>query len=101
MLAFVGDVNIVGSNSGIGRATKRARRRPKIPLDTDDPMVDENGRKVQSLSESKASYKSTLLGNSSRSFQVDKMDEDFHLQEGDETTKIVEGVPSITFPDRF
>ncbi|PPD89099.1 hypothetical protein GOBAR_DD13954 [Gossypium barbadense] len=90
-LAFVGDVNIVGSNSGIGRATKRVRRRPKIPLDTDDPMVDENGRKVQSLSESKASYKSTLLGNSSKSFQVDKMDEDFYLQQGDETTEIVEG----------
>ncbi|MBA0598099.1 hypothetical protein Gorai_007878 [Gossypium raimondii] len=99
-LAFVGDVNIVGSNNGIGRATKRVRRRPKIPLDTDDPMVDENGRKVQSLSESKASYKSKLLENSSRSFEVDKMDEDFHLQQGDETTEIVEGVPSITFPDR-
>ncbi|MBA0694471.1 hypothetical protein Goari_004758, partial [Gossypium aridum] len=65
MLAFVGDVNIVGSNSGIGQATKRVRRRPKIPLDMDDLMVDEHGRK-----------------------------------EGDETIEIVEGVPSITFPDR-
>ncbi|PPR85407.1 hypothetical protein GOBAR_AA35285 [Gossypium barbadense] len=47
-LAFVEGVNIAGSSSGIGRATKKVRRRPKIPLDTEDPMVDENGRKVQS-----------------------------------------------------
>ncbi|MBA0618324.1 hypothetical protein Godav_027688 [Gossypium davidsonii] len=91
--------NSSGSNSGVGRATKKVCTRPELHLDKDDPTVDRNDQKVQSPDVSKASYKLSLLGASSEKEQNVFMEEDFALIEGDVLTEIVEGVPSVTFSD--
>ncbi|MBA0706312.1 hypothetical protein Golax_018430 [Gossypium laxum] len=44
---FVVGKSITGSNSGIGHATKKVRRRTEVPPDTDDPTMDVNGQKVE------------------------------------------------------
>ncbi|MBA0781550.1 hypothetical protein Gotri_002464 [Gossypium trilobum] len=43
---FVVGASPASSNSCIGRATEKVRRRPNLPLDFDDPIVDGNGRKL-------------------------------------------------------
>ncbi|MBA0742076.1 hypothetical protein Gogos_015176, partial [Gossypium gossypioides] len=92
--------NSSGSNSGVGRATKKVCTRSELHLDKDDSTVDRNEQKAQSPDVSKASYKLTLLGASLEKEQNVIMEEDFALIEGDVLTEIVEGVPSITFLDR-
>ncbi|MBA0715864.1 hypothetical protein Golax_014742, partial [Gossypium laxum] len=92
--------NSSGSNSGVGRATKKVCTKPELHLDKDDPTVHKNEQKVQSPDVSKALYKLSLLGASSEKEQNVFMEEDFALIEGDVLTKIVEGVPSVTFSDR-
>ncbi|MBA0686845.1 hypothetical protein Goari_014421, partial [Gossypium aridum] len=86
--------NSSGSNSGVGRATKKVCTRPELHLDKDDPIVDRNEQKVQSPDVSKA------LGVSLEKEHNVFMEEDFALIEGDVLTEIVEGVPSVTFSDR-
>ncbi|KAK5833294.1 hypothetical protein PVK06_017116 [Gossypium arboreum] len=90
----------VGSNSGVGQATKKVRRRPDMPLDVEDLMVDGNGRKVQSPKTPKASYKSTLMGSATVPMQTDNFEENFELLDGDVMTEVVDGIPFITFSDR-
>ncbi|MBA0572737.1 hypothetical protein Golob_003060, partial [Gossypium lobatum] len=46
---FVIDVYPAVSNTDNGRATKKVRRWPDLPPDTNDPTVDENGRKLLEL----------------------------------------------------
>ncbi|KAH1038555.1 hypothetical protein J1N35_040298 [Gossypium stocksii] len=72
---FVISVNLVGSNASIGHAIKKVRRWPDLLSDIDDPRVEENGRKLPEV-------------------------EDFELQQGDVTTKMIDGIPSITFSER-
>lgn len=48
----------------------------------------------------KISYKAKLMGVQGGPNPMSDMDEDFNLQEGDVVTKMVDGVPSITFSNR-
>lgn len=96
---FATGTNSSGSNNGIGRATKKVRIRPEIQLEIDDSTVDINGQKIYPEIP-KASYKSTFLGASLEKEQNGFMEEDFTLLEGDVVTKVIEGVPSITFSNR-
>ncbi|PPR94553.1 hypothetical protein GOBAR_AA26115 [Gossypium barbadense] len=82
----------VGSNSGVGQATKKVRRRPDMPPDVEDLMVDGNGRKVQSPKTPKASYKSTLMGSATVPMQTDNFEENFELLDGDVMTEVVDGI---------
>lgn len=61
---LVAGVNSTGSNLGIGRVTKKVRTRTELHFNFDDPTIDDNGQRVTS-DVPKASYKSTLLGDSS------------------------------------
>ncbi|MBA0655243.1 hypothetical protein Goklo_007745 [Gossypium klotzschianum] len=85
-----------GFNSGIVWATKKVHSRTELPPDTDDPMVDGNGQKVQESKVLRASYKLTLLGTSQALTQNTLLEEEFVLMDDDVTTVVVEGVPSIT-----
>ncbi|MBA0743084.1 hypothetical protein Gogos_005803, partial [Gossypium gossypioides] len=91
--------NPSGSNSGVGRATKKVHSKTELPLDTDDPTVDGNGQKVQESEVPRVSYKSTLLGASQALTQNTLLDEEFVLMDDDVTTLVVEGVLSITTTD--
>ncbi|KAG8474180.1 hypothetical protein CXB51_034062 [Gossypium anomalum] len=88
------------SNNGVGRATNKVRLRTELPSDTNDPTVDGNGQKVQESEVPKASYKSTLLCASQALTQNTLLEEEFVLMDGDVTTVVVEGVPSITYSNR-
>ncbi|MBA0868679.1 hypothetical protein Goshw_017348, partial [Gossypium schwendimanii] len=46
---FVIAVYLAVSSTDSGRAMKKVRRWPDLPPDTDDPTVDENGRKLPEL----------------------------------------------------
>ncbi|MBA0697652.1 hypothetical protein Goari_021185, partial [Gossypium aridum] len=46
VVEFVVGASPASSNSCIGRATKKVRRRLDLPLDFDDPILDGNGRKL-------------------------------------------------------
>ncbi|KAH1064205.1 hypothetical protein J1N35_029192 [Gossypium stocksii] len=80
--------NDVGSYSGVGRATKKVRRRPDMPPDVEDPMVDGNGQKVQSPKTLKASCKSTLMGSATIPMLTDNFEENFELLDGDVMTDV-------------
>ncbi|MBA0788470.1 hypothetical protein Gotri_024810 [Gossypium trilobum] len=99
-MEFMVGANPSGSNSGVVRATKKVRFRTELPPDTDDPTVDGNRQKVQESEVLRASYKLTLLGTSQASTQNTLLEEEFVLMDGDVTTVVVEGVPSITFSNR-
>ncbi|KAH1096612.1 hypothetical protein J1N35_013533 [Gossypium stocksii] len=96
---FVTGVNSLGSTSGIRRATKKVRTRPKVQLDFDDPTVNNNGQMIQSVIP-KASYKSTLLGVSPEKNNGGFLEEDFTLLDGEAVIEVIKGVPSITFSNR-
>lgn len=96
---FVIGANPFGLNIGIGRATKKVRRRPDLLLDTDDPAMEENGRKLSEATMAKVSYKNILIGSSSTFNSSQKM-EDFEHQESDVTTKMVDEISSITLFER-
>ncbi|MFQ6666640.1 hypothetical protein Gotur_032922 [Gossypium turneri] len=96
---FAAGTNNSASTSGIGWATKKVRTRPKVKLDFDDPVVDNNNQRIQSEI-LKASYKSTLLGASSEKNNGGFLEEEFTLLDGDVVTEVIEGVPSITFSNR-
>ncbi|MBA0747003.1 hypothetical protein Gogos_009473, partial [Gossypium gossypioides] len=49
----------------MGQATKKVRRRTDPSPDMDDPIVDENGQKIEDVGVDKLSYKSMLMGTSS------------------------------------
>ncbi|MFQ6670745.1 hypothetical protein Gotur_035544 [Gossypium turneri] len=85
---FVIGVNLVGSNAGIGRALKKVRWQPNLLPDIDDPTVDENGRKLLEAIMAKVSYKNTRVGFSTTCDSSQKV-EDFELQKGNVTTKMV------------
>ncbi|MBA0581365.1 hypothetical protein Gorai_023546 [Gossypium raimondii] len=85
---FVIGVNLVGSNTGIGRATKKVRWQPNLLPDIDYPTVDENGRKIPEAIMAEVSYKNTRIGFSTTSDSSRKV-EDFELQKGDVTTKMI------------
>ncbi|MBA0800100.1 hypothetical protein Gohar_010560 [Gossypium harknessii] len=76
-LEFMVGGNPLGSNSGVGKVMNKVRRWSDLPLDLDDPTVDVNG-----LNQS--------VG----------MEEDLEFLDGDVVTKMVDGIPSITFSDR-
>ncbi|PPE02506.1 hypothetical protein GOBAR_DD00490 [Gossypium barbadense] len=78
---FVIGVTLVGSNAGIGRATKKVRWQPNLLPDIDDPTVDENGKKLLEAIMAKVSYKNTRVGFSTTSDSSQKV-EDFELQKG-------------------
>ncbi|MBA0726213.1 hypothetical protein Golax_002055 [Gossypium laxum] len=96
---FVIGVNLVGSNTSIGHATKKVRRWPDLLSNTDDPTVEENERKLPEAVMAKVSYKNTLTRSSTTSNSPQNM-EDFELQEGDVTMEMIDGIPSITFSER-
>ncbi|MFQ6647722.1 hypothetical protein Gotur_021454 [Gossypium turneri] len=79
---FVIGVNLVGSNTDIGHATKK-----------------ENGRKLSEAVMAKVSYKNTLIRSSTTSDSPQNV-EDFELQEGDVTIEMIDRIPSITFSER-
>ncbi|PPS08893.1 hypothetical protein GOBAR_AA11750 [Gossypium barbadense] len=90
--------SITGSNSGVGRATKKVRiKRTEAPLDTDDPTMDVNGQKVEVVRVNKIYYKSILKGTPPDATSKNRMEEEFNLQEGVVVTELVEGIPLITF----
>ncbi|MBA0677314.1 hypothetical protein Goari_018729 [Gossypium aridum] len=93
-------VNLVGSNAGIGCATKKVRWQPNLLPDIDDPTVDENGRKLLEAIMAKVSYKNTRVGFSTTSDSSRKV-EDFELQKGDVTTKMVDRLPSLKGSQRY
>ncbi|KAH1063358.1 hypothetical protein J1N35_028345 [Gossypium stocksii] len=68
--------------------------------DMDDPIVDENGQKIEEVGVDKLSYKSMLMGNSPYVYLPEKLEE-FVRHDGDVVTKLVEGISSITFSDRL
>ncbi|MBA0571870.1 hypothetical protein Golob_002239 [Gossypium lobatum] len=96
---FVIGVNLVGSNTGIGHATKKVRRWPDLLSNTDDPTVEENERKLPEAVMAKVSYKNTLIRSSTTSDSPQNV-EDSELQEGAVTTEMIDGIPSITFSER-
>lgn len=96
---LVAGANSVGSNIGLGRATKKVRTRSDLHLDFDDPTVYANGQKLES-DVPKASYKSSLLGSNSVSSQDVFREETFSLIEGDAVKGSIEGVPSGRFLNR-
>ncbi|KAH1082127.1 hypothetical protein J1N35_021888 [Gossypium stocksii] len=83
---FTIKVNLIISNSGVGRVMKKVKCRPNLSVDTDDPTVDGCGWEGQKAMEDtvpKISYMSKLM-----------------VQEGDVKTEVVDVIPSITFSDR-
>ncbi|PPS16891.1 hypothetical protein GOBAR_AA03699 [Gossypium barbadense] len=96
---FAVGVNSSGLTSGIGRATKKVSTRLKVQLDFDDPTVDNNGQMIQSEIP-KAAYKLTILGDSSEKNNGGFLEEEFTLLDGGAVTKVIKGVPSITFSNR-
>lgn len=97
---FVVGKSPTGSNSDVGRATKKVRRRTKAPPDTDDPTVDVNGQKVEDVGVKKILYKSMLMGTPPIFPSPNRMEEEFDLQDGDVVRELVEGISSITFFNR-
>ncbi|KAH1083286.1 hypothetical protein J1N35_023047 [Gossypium stocksii] len=61
---FVVGASHAGSNSGVGWARKKVRRRLDVLPDIKDPIVDENERQIPVATMAKASYKATLMGSS-------------------------------------
>ncbi|PPD74788.1 hypothetical protein GOBAR_DD28280 [Gossypium barbadense] len=61
MVEFVVKANPASSNFGIGHATKKGRRQLDLPLDSDGPTVDKNGRKIPELVVSKKALNLLLL----------------------------------------
>ncbi|MBA0872939.1 hypothetical protein Goshw_023771 [Gossypium schwendimanii] len=96
---FVIGVNLVGSNTSIGHATKKVRRWPDLLSNTDDPTVEENERKLPKAVMAKVSYKNTLIRSLTTSDSPQNV-EDFELQEGDVMTEMIDGIPSINFFER-
>ncbi|MBA0662042.1 hypothetical protein Goklo_006243, partial [Gossypium klotzschianum] len=90
----------MGSNSNVGRATKKVHTRLNLTLDKDDSIVDSNGQQTQILRFTKASYKSMLVGDSSTLVHNVSMEEDFALLDGDMVTKVVDSVLLITFSNQ-
>ncbi|MBA0781400.1 hypothetical protein Gotri_002327, partial [Gossypium trilobum] len=70
--------------------TKKVRRWPDLLSNTDDPTVEENGRKLSEAVMAKVSYKNTLIRSSTTSDSPQNV-EDFELQEGDVTTEMENG----------
>ncbi|MBA0642453.1 hypothetical protein Goklo_026836 [Gossypium klotzschianum] len=94
---FVVGKSITGSNSDIGRATKKVRRRTEVPPDIDDLAMDVNGQKVEDERVNKISYKSMLMGTPLDATSPNRMEEEFNLQDGVVVTELVEGISLITF----
>ncbi|MBA0582400.1 hypothetical protein Gorai_024549, partial [Gossypium raimondii] len=61
MVEFVVKASPASSNFGIGHATKKGRRQLDLPLDSDGPTVDKNGRKIPKLVVSKKAPNLLLL----------------------------------------
>ncbi|KAH1091757.1 hypothetical protein J1N35_019014 [Gossypium stocksii] len=87
-------------NTGIGRATKKVKRRPGSSQEANYPTVDRDGRQIQNQDTTRISYKATPMGDVHEAGQHIRMEESFELQDGDMVTKMVDRVPSITFLDR-
>ncbi|MBA0625353.1 hypothetical protein Godav_010559, partial [Gossypium davidsonii] len=81
-------------------ATKNVRRRTDPSPDMDDPIVDENGQKIEDVGGDKLSYKSMLMGTSPYVYFPEE-EEEFVHHDGDVVTKLVEGISSIAFSDRL
>ncbi|MBA0792811.1 hypothetical protein Gohar_017279, partial [Gossypium harknessii] len=75
---FVVGTDSASSNSGMGRATK----------------------KTETMNMARISNKTKLMGDSVSHNSMVDLEEDFELQDGDVTTVLVDGVPSIIFFDR-
>lgn len=93
---FCGKEEPTRSNSSVGRATKKVRRRTDPSPDIDDTIVDKNRQKIEDVGVDKMSYESMLMGTSLDVFSQEKMEE-FVLHDGDVVTKLVEGISLITF----
>ncbi|MBA0746441.1 hypothetical protein Gogos_008962, partial [Gossypium gossypioides] len=59
---FCGKEEPTRSNSSVGRATKKVRRRTDPSPYMDDTIVDENGQKIEDVGVDKMSYKYMLMG---------------------------------------
>ncbi|PPD67060.1 hypothetical protein GOBAR_DD36062 [Gossypium barbadense] len=70
-----------------------------LAIKSDDPTVEENGRKLLEVVMAKVSYKNTLIRSSTTSDSPQNV-EDFELQEGDVMTEMIDGILSITFSER-
>ncbi|MBA0603902.1 hypothetical protein Gorai_001999, partial [Gossypium raimondii] len=88
------------SNSGVGQATKKVRRRTDHSPDIDDPIVDKIGQKIEDVGVDKLSYKSMLMGTSPYVYFPENEDE-FVRYDRDVVTKLVKGISSIAFSDRL
>lgn len=84
-------------STGIGRVTKKVRRRSESSLEVEDLTVDCDGRKFQGLVTAGVSYKASLLGDNCDSGTPHNMVDYFVLQDGDVVTKMVDGVPRSPF----
>ncbi|PPE02226.1 hypothetical protein GOBAR_DD00753 [Gossypium barbadense] len=76
------------SNSSVGRATKKVRRRTDPSPDIDDTIVDKNRQKIEDVGVDKMSYESMLMGTSLDVSSQEKMEE-FVLHDGDVVTKLI------------
>lgn len=76
---FVVGKSPTGSNSGVGRATKKVRRRMETTPDTDDSIVNANGQTIGEVGVNRISYKSMLMGNQQDTSIPNKLEEDFDL----------------------
>ncbi|MBA0865982.1 hypothetical protein Goshw_016881, partial [Gossypium schwendimanii] len=97
---FCGKEEPTRSNSSVGRATKKVRRRTDPSPDMDDTIVDKNGQKIQDVGVDKMSYKSMLMGTSLDVSSQEKMEE-FVLHDGDVVTKLVIILWSLRHSIRF
>ncbi|MBA0596313.1 hypothetical protein Gorai_013139, partial [Gossypium raimondii] len=84
---FCGKEEPTRSNSSVGRATKKVRRRTDPSPDMDDTIVDKNRQKIEDVGVDKMSYKSMLMGTSLDVSSQEKMEE-FVLHDGDVVTKL-------------
>lgn len=85
-------------DDAVRRSVKKVRRRWAEPpdLDSNDPIVDDNGRKVDG--KKVPSWRDKLIGNHLGS--VNWQEDEFDLLDGGVTKEIVNGIPTITFSER-
>ncbi|PPR91714.1 hypothetical protein GOBAR_AA28968 [Gossypium barbadense] len=74
---FVVGKSLTRSNSGVGQAKKKVRRRTDPSPNMDDLIVDENGQKIEDVGVDKLLYKSMLMGTSPYVYLPEKLEEEF------------------------
>lgn len=60
ILEFAIKANLATLNSGVSRVMKKVRRRPELPVDTNDPTLDGNGQQIMEEATTKVAYKNKL-----------------------------------------